>query len=78
MKELLRYMKLEAVWILTNIAYGEEAEVLQLIQYGNEINFSEIMQNIFAQKDLILIDQIMYLMGNVTGTSKTARNLIRA
>ena len=38
--EILGFMKLEAVWILTNLAYGSEEEVKQVVNYQtDEVSF---------------------------------------
>lgn len=66
---------LEAGWILSNLAYGSEEQLTKLVQYGGygKPGFVEIMTNLLNSQDLILIDQIMFLFGNITGTSPDLR-----
>jgi hypothetical protein len=32
---VIRFLKLEAGWILTNMAYGEEKELLEILRFDN-------------------------------------------
>jgi len=53
--ELNRCIKLEAAWILTNIAYGEEEPLFQLLQ---EASLANCIKGILKAKpyDLVMLD----------------------
>lgn len=81
-QDLVRYMKLEAGWILTNLATTEQAEELNLIlnfQSSNNLSFVLIINMILIQNndDLPMIDQILFLMGNICESSSSERTLVR-
>jgi hypothetical protein len=78
--DIMPYLKLEAGWILTNLAYGSEDELKTLIEYGGhdgKPSFVQIMTQMLESNDLVMIDQIMFLFGNITGTSSDLRATIR-
>lgn len=71
----LKYLKLEAAWILTNIAYGS-AEVLRALltpQFCAVINGVLNAPNL----DIVLLDQVMFLMGNISGTASVREEVLR-
>jgi hypothetical protein len=63
--EEVRAMKLESLWILTNLAYGDNDDIAKLLdpQFG----VFEIINTVLAGDDLAMIEQIFWLLGNVTG-----------
>ena len=65
---------MEATWILTNIGYGDEEDILAVFdkQYGIAKFINEILQG----KDLQMIDQCIWLCANSAGTSFKLKNLI--
>jgi importin subunit alpha-1 len=71
----LKYLKLEAAWILTNIAYGSE-EVLRSLLTPQ---FIAVINNLLNSPtlDLVLLDQIMFLMGNISGTKAVRPDVLR-
>mmetsp|Transcript_2123 Transcript_2123/g.3746 ORF Transcript_2123/g.3746 Transcript_2123/m.3746 type:complete len:285 (-) Transcript_2123:984-1838(-) len=72
--ELIRYLKLEGAWILTNIAYGKEEDIMAVLDEKYEI-LNDI--NRFLQSDdLPMIDQIIWFIGNACGESLRLRNMI--
>ena len=64
-----RYIKLEAGWILTNIAYGDEDDFVKLFTNQNFVNIINSFLQDPDNYDMQLIDQIMFLFGNMTGSS---------
>lgn len=67
-------MKLEATWILTNIGYGDEDDIISVFdkKYGLSNHINLILQG----KDLQMIDQCIWLCANSAGESLKLRNLI--
>jgi len=64
----VRILKLEAGWILTNIAYGDD-EVIESFFTPSFIEvFACILQS--SKSDLVLLDQVMFFIGNISGTKK--------
>lgn len=78
---MLKCIRLEAGWIMTNLAYGNEEELQSLLGYtlDNGMNLLQFIKRVFSnhQHDLVLVDQIMFLLGNVTGTSENLRIAIK-
>ena len=58
---------------MTNLAYGDEVELKNLLSYklDNGMSILSFVKSIFesSQPDLVMIDQIMFMLGNITGTS---------
>lgn len=97
---LARYMKLEALWILTNLAFGDD-ECIKLLINGtveedNELvmnsnqndlaqsvasreEFFAILKQIFENEshDIVMIDQLLFSLGNISGTDFDIRMLIK-
>lgn len=48
--ELIRYLKLEGSWILTNLAYGTESDILLLLE--DKYGFIEFMNRVLGSNDL--------------------------
>ena len=57
------------------MAYGEEQELFKILSFDG---FVSIINQILSQTDLVLIDQLMFLMGNITGTSRAIRQQVRS
>ena len=76
---LIGYLKLESGWILTNIAYGDSESLQMLFNPNMNLNFISIIGSILNQypRNLALIDQIMFLMGNLSSGGKQLRKEIR-
>ena len=70
--EFSRYVKLEAVWILINITAGDEEELKPLFSDTSFINTVNALLK-SPLDDLQLTDQLMYLFGNMTGSSTALR-----
>ena len=68
------FWQLEATWILTNIGYGDEQDILAVFdkKYGISKHINLILQG----KDLQMIDQCIWLCANSAGESLKLRNLI--
>lgn len=71
----LHYLKLEAAWILTNIAFGSE-EVLRSLLTPQ---FCSVLNGVLAapKLDIVLLDQVMFLMGNISGTAAVRQDVLR-
>ena len=67
-------MKLEATWILTNIGYGDEDEIIQI--FADEYNLVKSLNMILNGQDLQMIDQAIWLMANSAGTSQKCRKMV--
>ena len=69
-------MKLEAIWILTNLAYGTEEDVQKM--FSDKMNLLGCIDQLLktSKTDLLMLEQITWLLGNITGDSKSFRDLI--
>jgi hypothetical protein len=65
--EMIRYMKLEATWILTNISFGDEGviETMLLEEYDLIKHFNLILES----DDHLMFDQVIWLIANIAATS---------
>lgn len=72
--EEVRAMKLESLWILTNLAYGDQNDIQKLFdpQYG----VFEIINNVLSSDDQAMIEQILWLIGNISGENAYFRDII--
>ena len=61
--ELVRFLKLEATWVLTNIGYGDEEDILQI--FKEEHRFVNHINRILQGNDLQMIDQAYFFLLNV-------------
>ena len=70
-----RYVRLECGWILANIAYSS-SEILEKLFNDH---FIQAIATVFTEKptDMVMLDQLMFLMGNLTGTSDQMRQKVR-
>jgi len=64
---LVRYLKLEATWILTNICFGDENAILQV--FADQYGFVAHINSILNSSDLHMIDQVYFLINNIMCTS---------
>jgi len=51
--ELMKYLKLEAGWILTNLAYGTEEELILLLEFKQQTGFYTHINFITLIKEII-------------------------
>lgn len=65
---IIRYIKLEATWILTNIGYGNEEDIMEI--FGDEYKFIDHINRILKGNDLQMIDQVYFFLTNVMFESK--------
>ena len=72
--EEVRAMKLESLWILTNLAYGDENDLVKLLdpQFG----VLDIMNVVLSGDDKAMIEQVLWLIGNISGQDVIYRNMI--
>lgn len=52
--ELMRYLKLEGSWILTNLAYGTEKDTSTIL--SQKYGFLDFANSVLQSKDLQMID----------------------
>jgi hypothetical protein len=69
-------MKLEATWILTNIGYADEAEILLL--FDDRYSIINHLNQILQGNDIQMIDQVIWLVANSAGTSLTLKERVLA
>lgn len=67
-------MKLEAGWILTNLAYGDQSVISLLLTPELVQLLNSILNN--PNVDTQIFDQIIFFMGNITGDSKAIREQV--
>lgn len=72
--DLTRYLKLEATWILTNLAYGSEQDLMVVLD--SKFAIANHLNRILEGNDLQLIDQVIWFIANTCGESLNLRNLI--
>ena len=48
---ILRFLKLEATWILTNLAYGDDDEIMSILEfkYGQNQSFKSVISGLLKQ-----------------------------
>lgn len=71
---LIRYLKLESTWIIVNIGYGDEQDILSL--FDMDYNISTRLNEILASNDVQMIDQCIWFISNACGESPKIRNMI--
>lgn len=72
--EEVRVMKLEAVWILTNLAFGEREEVEPILDPQYEIMNS--ISRIISSNDKPMVEQALWFLGNLSGESADLREAV--
>ena len=72
----VRAMKLESLWILTNLAYGDEDDIVKLID--PHFGVFGIINLVLSGDDHAMIEQIFWLVGNISGENSRFRDLIVA
>ena len=79
---MLRFLKLEATWILTNLCYGEDDEIQTILdfKFGQNQSFTTTMSSLLKQNfdDIAMVDQILFIMGNLLGSPKEIKRKIMA
>jgi hypothetical protein len=66
--EEIKSIKYEALWILTNLAYGDDDDVQQMLDVKYEI--PEMLMQLLKRNELIFQEQVLWLVANITGDSK--------
>jgi hypothetical protein len=72
--EEVRAMKLESLWTLTNLAYGDHDDIERLL--SPEFSVFKIINTVLSGDDLAMIEQIFWMIGNITGENQRFRDLI--
>ena len=75
---LVKYLKLEATWIMTNLTYGTDEDILKIFAYKDGI-IVEHMNRLMKSNDIQIIDQILWIISNACGeggTNMKIRNFI--
>ncbi|TNV74065.1 hypothetical protein FGO68_gene12213 [Halteria grandinella] len=72
--EQVRLMKLEAVWILSNLAYGTLEDIMKILspEYGILTAVDHMMQT----SDKPMLEQVLWFLGNVCGEDKKLQEII--
>jgi len=68
--EYVKYLKLEATWILTNLAYGNDSD-LEIILSSEHNIIQHLKEILKSSTDLQLIDQTFLFLNNCMHTNKT-------
>jgi len=72
--EEIRIMKLEALWILTNLAYGTTNDINFILQPQFELR--NVLNLILSSNDRSMIEQALWFIGNITGENDTYKEII--
>ena len=72
--KLVRYLKLEAAWILTNISYGKGSDIQEI--FNEEYSIIKSLNDILRGFDLQMIDQVFFFIRNVLHTDKNTFKVI--
>jgi hypothetical protein len=67
-------MKLEALWIITNLAYGTIEDAEKIVMH-RELNIVGIVSAVLRDmNDLMAVEQCLWLIGNLTSESRPLRD----
>lgn len=73
-KEMFKSMQLETGWILTNVCYADKDNLNSILNFRIDEgpSLTQVINNILnaSVKDLQMIDQLMFILGNITGTNQ--------
>ena len=58
-------MKLEALWIICNLAYGTDIADVMIDQ-----GLMKVLNSLINTQDLVMLDQILYILGNISGEGR--------
>ena len=67
-------MKLEAIWILTNLAYGTSDDIMRIL--SPEFGILPAVNTILQTSDKPLLEQILWFVGNISGENKIYQEMI--
>ena len=73
-REEVRLMKLEAIWILTNLAYGTKEDINHLM--APDFHILESVDLILRTSDVPMLEQILWFIGNLTGESSEYQEMM--
>lgn len=65
---------MEAIWILTNLAYGKEDDIEKI--FDPQLDLLSCLNVILNSNDKPMIEQALWLIGNITGENVKFRNVI--
>jgi hypothetical protein len=66
--EEVRIMKLESIWILSNLAYGTKEDSLKIL--SPEFGILQAIDNIMRTSDKPFLEQVFWFVGNVCGEDR--------
>jgi hypothetical protein len=72
--EQVRLMKLEAVWILSNLAYGSLEEIMKIL--SPEYGILSAVDHMLMTSDKPMVEQVLWFLGNVCGEDKKLQEII--
>lgn len=67
-------MKLESLWILTNLAYGDEEDIKKM--FDPQFNVFDVINTVLSGDDHAMIEQALWFIGNITGENGDFRDTI--
>ena len=74
-KEYVRYNRLESFWILTNISIGTNKEIINEM-LEDRYNLIESVNSVLKSDDVELIEQVMWLVSNISGEDYDLNKLV--
>ena len=74
--EEVRLMKLEAIWILSNLAYGTKEDSMKIL--CPDFGILTAVDTILRTSDKPFLEQVLWFIGNVCGEAKELQEIIIA
>lgn len=71
-QKLIRNIRLETAWVITNIASGSSEQTKIIVEFGA----APLLIDMLSENDEEIIDQAVWALGNISGESEKMRNMI--
>ncbi|KAF7701561.1 Importin subunit alpha-4 [Cucumispora dikerogammari] len=71
-EKLIRNIRLETAWVITNIASGSSEQTQIVVESGA----APLLIDMLSENDEEIIDQAVWALGNISGESEKMRNMI--
>lgn len=71
-ENLIRSIRLETGWVITNIASGSSVQTKVIVEFGA----CPLLVDMLSENDEEIVDQAVWALGNISGESEKMRNMI--